>query len=243
MTRDIPDVAVDFIAQHEGLRLTAYKDSVGVWTIGYGSTSGVEAGMTITKAEAKARLKVDLRQSATRIDQRIGAIVDELTENQYAALLSLVFNVGAGPGWTLWKRLKARQFDQIPGEIIKFCNAGGKKIQGLVNRRADEVKLWATDEPGSVGLSLPSSETRVMVTPPTPADPTPPAKSAQLISGGIAAATTTTVAVQQLSAQVLPFADRSERVGKIVQALAVVGAIAVVVGFVLAWLKKREARG
>ena len=241
--RDIPDIAVDFIAEHEGCKLTAYQDQVDVWTIGYGSTTGVKAGDKITKSQAKELLRSDLTTAATRLEQRIGSVVDEITQHQYAALLSFVFNVGANPSWTIWKRLKARLYDQVPLELMKFVNAGGSKIQGLVNRRADECKLWATDEPGTVVVALPSSVTRgIGVTPPTPADPIPPQKSTQLISGGVAAAATTAVAAQQLTAQILPFATHSEAVGKIVSALAVIGAIAVVIGFVFAWIRKREAR-
>jgi lysozyme len=174
--RPIPDIAVTFIGQHEGVRLKAYQDSGGVWTVGYGSTTGVTSTTVISLGQAQMRLRADLQTAAQRIYAIIGPIADDLTENQYAALLSFVFNVGANPAWTIWKLLKARQFDQIPGELIKFVNAKGVKIQGLVNRRADEVKLWSTDEPGSVPDTPPSSETRAADTPPTPAPPAEPPK-------------------------------------------------------------------
>lgn len=241
--RDIPDIAVDFIAQHEGCKLTAYQDVIGVWTIGYGSTMDVKQGDKISPEQAKVRLRADLGTAAGRIEDRIGDIVAILTENQYAALLSFVFNVGAGAGWTIWKRLRAKQFDQVPLELMKFVNASGQKVLGLVNRRADECKLWAKEETGTSTEMVPSSITRqVGITPPTPSDPIPPQRSTQLISGAVAATATTGVAVQQLTAQVLPFAAHSEIVGKLVSALAVIGAIAVVVGFVFAWIRKREAR-
>lgn len=240
--RAIPDIAVDFIAQHEGVRLKAYQDSVGVWTIGYGSTTGVRAGLTITLDQAKLRLKTDLQQAAQRIEARIGDVVNDLTENQYAALLSLVFNVGASPGWTLWKRLKAKQFDQVPGEFIKFVNAGGQKVQGLVNRRTDEIKLWSTDEPGSVAVSMPSSDTRVMPTPPTPTDPTPPGKSATIIGGALAVCGTVPTAAKTVIDAVSPYQEFAPLVGKMIAVAGVAGAVAAVVVLVLNWLKKHQER-
>lgn len=243
MTRPIPDVAVDFIAQHEGCKLKAYQDSVSVWTVGFGSTSGVHEGLTITLADAKGRLKTDLRQAADRIEARIGDVVEILTDNQYAALLSLVFNVGAGASWTIWKRLKAHQFDQVPGEIIKFCNAGGVKVQGLVNRRTDEIKLWSTDEPGSVPeVAIPSSVTRAADTPPTPTDPTPAGKSATIIGGALTVCGTVPVAAKTVIDAVSPYQEYAPLVGKLIAAAGVAGAVAAIVVLVLNYLKKREAR-
>lgn len=57
--------------------------------------------------------------------------------------------------------VRARQFDQVPGELIKFVNAGGKKLQGLVNRRTDEIRVWSTDEPGSEDVSFTSGAMRL----------------------------------------------------------------------------------
>jgi GH24 family phage-related lysozyme (muramidase) len=243
--RPIPDIAVDFIAAHEGKRLTAYLDAAAppVLTIGYGHTGGVKAGQKITDAQAKAFLKTDLLTAAGRISDRIGTVVDELTEHQWAALLSFVFNLGADPKWTIWKRLRDRKFDQIPGEMIKFVSAGGNKLQGLVNRRADEIKLWSTDEPGSLPESPPSSETRAVETPPTPSDPTPPAKSPTLIGGALGVATTVTVAANSITNTVSPYKDASPWIGQAIAILATVAAAAAVIVLALNWLRKREARG
>ncbi len=171
--RAIPDLAVDFVARHEGRRLGAYQDQGGVWTIGYGHTGGVKPGARITVAEARGLLKADLAVAGLRLACKLGVVADELTEPQYAALLSFVFNLGTGDParreWTIWTRLRARRFDQVPLEMMKFVNAGGRKLQGLVNRRSEEVKLWSSDEPGSTTDVLSSGVTRVIPTPPTPA--------------------------------------------------------------------------
>ena len=50
--------------------------------------------------------------------------------------MSFVFNLGAGAKWTIWKVLKARRFDEVPPQLMRFVNAGGRVVKGLVNRRA-----------------------------------------------------------------------------------------------------------
>lgn len=247
--RAIPNVAVDFVGQWEGCELTAYQDIVGVWTVGYGSTGTyVFKGLKITKAQARELLRDDLKIAAARVIKRVGAaVVDELTENQWAAILSFTFNLGSGnpnkPEWTIWKRLRAKQFDQVPLEFMKFVNAGGKKVQGLVNRRAAEVKLWATDEPGSSEEVLPSSVTREIATPPTPADPTPPGKSATVITLATSAVAGVPVAAKTTMDAIQPYAEYAPIVHQALGGLAVVAACAVVLGLVLAWLSKRKQRG
>src|SRR5215213_5139029 len=100
--RDIPAAAIDFVSRWEGCRLAAYQDVAGVWTIGYGSTGPhVRPGLKITADQAKALLCDDVRVAAARLEARIGAaVVDELSEDRYAALLSFTFNLGASPDWT-----------------------------------------------------------------------------------------------------------------------------------------------
>lgn len=190
--RAVPQSAVAFLREHEGCVLRVYDDAnprlmlqpgqrtAGTLTAGYGHVSpSLQIGQTVTQADADVWLLQDLDVAASRLFQRIGSVAEELTDNQYAALLSFVFNVGSGD-WTIWKRLKARQYDQVPVELMRFTNAAGKKNQGLVNRRAAEVVLWSTDEPGSADVVLTSGATRSMDTPPTPTDPQPARKSATL---------------------------------------------------------------
>ena len=158
-------------------------------------------------------------------------------------LLSFVFNVGTGPAWTIWKRLRTRQFDQVPLELMKFVNVGGRKVRGLVARRAEECKLWATGEPGTTARRVPSSVSRANPTPPTPADPHPPQRSVQILTLAGTAAATTTAAVGQVSQTLAPYAAASDLVRQLVSALAVVAAMAATMGLILAWAKTREARG
>lgn len=244
--RPIPPQAVEFIAKHEGKRLKAYPDPAtggDPWTIGFGHTGpDVTPGKTITLEEAKALLRKDLGTAAERIFARIGNVLPELTDNQYSALLSFVFNVGANPSWTIWKRLKGRQFDQVPQELMKFTNAAGKRMQGLVNRRAEECKLWTTDEPGTVMQFAPSSVTREALTPPVPNDPVHPAKSATLISGSLSAVGAVSVAASQVTETIAPWSLHSPIVGQVVTVVAAIAAGAAVATLVLNWLAKRKAR-
>lgn len=241
--RTIPTAALDLVSKWEGCKLTAYKDIVGVWTIGYGSTGPhVMPGLTITKAKARDLLRDDLGIAARRIAERVKAdVLSDLTDNQYAALLSFVFNLGANPKWTIWKILNARAFDQVPAQFMRFVMAGGKKVRGLVNRRSDEAALWSRDEPGEVDENPPSSTTRVIETPPTPMMK-PLMESKSFMTTGAAVLATAPVAVKQVSDAIQPFADTSPVVGQMFATLATIAAALAVAALVFQWLKHRNAQ-
>lgn len=268
--RPIPFEAPNFVRQHEGCVLRVYDDAKprmilkpatpidGTLTAGYGHTGpDVVVGMHVDLAKADAWLMEDLGIAAQRLWAKIGAVVEDLTEFQYAALLSFVFNLGTGDPkkreWTIWKRLRARQFDAVPLEMMKFVNAGGRKLQGLVNRRAAEVALWSTAEPGSDPDNPPSSMTRLMSTPPTPADPVKPSRSATIwlaITGAVGGAVKwvgdTIAQVPDFANTALnainPFAQKSELAQMVANGL---GGLAAVAGLYVAYSvvkKKNEAR-
>ena len=145
MARRINAAGLSLIQQWEGLKLTAYKDVAGIWTIGYGHTSAagsptVTPGMTITKAEASRILQNDLAKFEARVEKLVKV---PLTDNQFAVLSSFDYNTGALHKSTLLKKLNKGDYNAVPGELAKWVNAGGKKVQGLVNRRAAEAGLWA----------------------------------------------------------------------------------------------------
>jgi GH24 family phage-related lysozyme (muramidase) len=152
-TRPIPPEAVEFIKQYEGVRLTAYRDVAGVHTIGYGHTGeDVHAGMTISEEDAEALLEGDLHEAAELLAKRVKPkIIDLLSDSQYAALLSFVFNLGAAPEWTIWRVLNEKKFDEVPVQMTRFVYARNPwtrkqiKVAGLVKRRAAEVELWRHD--------------------------------------------------------------------------------------------------
>lgn len=249
----IPDAAIDIITRWEGLKLKAYLCPAGVWTIGYGSTGpGVVKGLTITKAQALTLLRADLEIAADRIYARIGPVVLSLSDNQYAALISFVFNLGANANWTIWKILKAKAFDQVPTQLMRFTKARDPAtgdlvtVRGLVNRRTDEVKLWTTpDEDDKPEVILPSSTTREVETPPAPMEK-PAATSKSFVASAVTAGAAVTAAVpqgiEQVNKAVAPYADKSEWVGNLVAVLAGLAATCAIASLVFLWLKQRNGR-
>lgn len=132
---------VDFIKRHEALRLNAYKDAVGVWTIGYGHTLTAKQGMTITEEEAKILLIQDLKVAEDEINRHLLP----LKQYQFDSLTSLVFNIGVGAfrRSTLLKRLKIDvNHPDIANQFNRWVYGGGKILKGLVKRRKEEVNLY-----------------------------------------------------------------------------------------------------
>jgi lysozyme len=148
MVRHVIDSVRAKLEQFEGLRLTAYKDSVGVLTIGYGHTGkDVVPGLTITQADADQLLASDLVEAENAVSRLVKV---PLSDNQFGALVSFTFNVGtsAFAGSSLLKKLNAGDYEAEPAELAKW-NKGtvnGKKVvlPGLTNRRAAEAGIWAT---------------------------------------------------------------------------------------------------
>ena len=134
---------IEFIKAHEGLRLDAYLCPAGVPTIGYGHTYNVKIGDRITAEQAEMLLIGDLIVAETEVN-RYGL---HLTQNQFDALVSFVFNVGAGNfrNSTLLKRLKANPNDpDIANQFKRWVYSDGKVLPGLVRRRNEEAKLYFT---------------------------------------------------------------------------------------------------
>jgi len=241
--RPLPAVAADFVARHEGVRYRAYQDAGGVWTVGYGHTGPeVHAGTVITDKQALKFLEADLIVAASRLAAVVKReVIDALTENQYAALLSFVFNLGADPTWTIWKRLNARAFDEVPVQMSRFVYVGKVKVKGLVNRRAAEVALWSTAEPGSVEDDAPpSSVTRDEVTPPA-SMALPASQSKSIVTTCAATVATAGVAVGEVIKAVTPYATQSPLVGHAVSTLAIVAAGLAAAGALFVFLKNRQA--
>lgn len=145
MTRRVNAESLALIKQWEGLRLTAYEDVGGVLTIGYGSTSDVEPGMKITRAQAHRRLVKDLAVAEGTVDSLVKV---DLTPNQFGALVSFVFNVGtnAFAKSTLLRKLNAGDYASVPSELARWNKVKGKTVAGLANRRAAEAGLWSRGE-------------------------------------------------------------------------------------------------
>jgi lysozyme len=137
---------VDLICGFEGKRLVAYDDGVGVWTIGFGTTvypNGIKVkkGDTCTEAQAKAYMAYDLKKFESAVNN---AVKVPLNQNQFDALVSLAYNIGtdAFSKSTLVKKLNANNIRGAADQFDVWVNAGGNRMQGLVNRRAKEKALF-----------------------------------------------------------------------------------------------------
>lgn len=135
------------IKRHELLRLKAYLCPAGVPTIGWGSTKGVAMGMTITEQQADARLVQDLATAESAIHKHVKV---PLTQNQFDALASFVFNVGVKnfQGSTLLKKLNEGKYAAAAEQFQFWRNARDPKtgklgvLPGLVKRRAEEREVF-----------------------------------------------------------------------------------------------------
>lgn len=128
---------LNLIMKFEGCRLTAYQDAVGVWTIGYGHTSGVRKGQRITKEQAIEFLK----QDCLKAEKNVNAYATRYNwnQNQFDALVSFAFNIGSINQLTANGK---RSIAEISQKILAYNKAGGKVLKGLTDRRKAEKALF-----------------------------------------------------------------------------------------------------
>lgn len=242
--RAVPDCAASFVRAHEGLKLVASPDIAGHMDAGYGHDEPtLTAGQAITQRQADLWLADDLNKAAASVCAILQEpVLLDLTDNQYAALISFVFNVGPNPSATLWKVLNARDYDHVPEQLMRWVYAGGNKVQGLVNRRSAEVQLWSTAEPGSVPDQPSSAVTRTADTPPLPAKPTGIKAHVIACVGVVGAACTTYAAPVKNAADQLAAFSGSHIISHVSEALLTVAGIATLGGIAAGWLKNRQAK-
>jgi lysozyme len=129
-------------AQFEGLRLTAYQDSVGVWTIGYGHTGAdVHPSLSITQQQASDLLLKDVASAVAAVNRFVRV---PLTQNQFDALVDFVFNLGAGTfsTSTLLRELNNGNFAAAAAQFPLWVHAKHEILPGLVTRRKAEQALF-----------------------------------------------------------------------------------------------------
>lgn len=146
MAREISRDGLALIKLFEGLRLQAYADIVGVATIGWGHTKtvtkeDVRNRRSINLAQAEALLKSDLKVYENAVDK---AVKVPLNDNQFAALVSLCFNIGtsAFAKSTLVKLLNQSNYREAAPQFNRWNKAGGKVVAGLSRRRQHERALF-----------------------------------------------------------------------------------------------------
>lgn len=133
---------LNLIKQYEGLRLSAYRDPVGILTIGYGHTRNVVLGQKITEEKAEAYLLEDLIIAQNKVSKL--EPIYHWNQNEFDALVSFTFNIGSITDLT---KFGTRTKEEIANKMLLYVNAGGKKMQGLVNRRKAEHDLFLTPVP------------------------------------------------------------------------------------------------
>lgn len=153
MTRRTNHRGKAIVKNAEGLYLTAYLCPANVWTIGYGHTRGVKAGDTCTEAQAEAWLVEDLAAAEAAVARLVKV---PITDNQFSALVSFCFNVGADEDTdtiaeglgdsTLLRKLNACDYIGAANEFTKWNKGGGRILNGLVTRRLAERNLFLAND-------------------------------------------------------------------------------------------------
>ncbi|HEV2711318.1 MAG TPA: lysozyme [Edaphobacter sp.] len=136
------DAGFALTKQFEGLRLTAYQDQVGVWTIGYGHTGReVHGGMVITQDQADVLLHSDVAGGVACVNR---AVTANISQCHFDALVDFVFNLGCARllGSTLLRHVNAGEFDLAAPQFLLWDHAGGVVVQGLLVRRKAEMGLF-----------------------------------------------------------------------------------------------------
>jgi lysozyme len=148
MPRTINQAGIDLIKSFESCRLTAYPDVRGIWTIGWGHIAGVTKGMVFTQAQADDALLADLRSAEAAVVRGVGAAAT--TDDQFAAMVSLCYNIGAGAfaDSTVLREHCAAAYQAAADAFLMWNKAtiDGvlQVVAGLTRRRNAERALYLT---------------------------------------------------------------------------------------------------
>lgn len=148
----ISKTGIDLIKEFEGCHLTAYRDEVGVWTIGYGITNAdksitgttIKQGLKISQSTAEKWLEESLNRKylplVMKYDTRYG-----WNQNEIDALTSFAYNIGSIDQLTA---NGSRSRETIAKKMLEYNKAGGTVYRGLTRRREAERKLFLTPMEG-----------------------------------------------------------------------------------------------
>ena len=134
-------ILIAAIKKFEGVRLTAYQDAKGVWTIGYGHTKDVKKGDQITHYQAEQFLREDLQ----KFEAVANKCANLTTQGRYDAVVDFIYNCGPAKfnSSTLKKYIESRKTTwEIQEQFLRWVNSGGKKLGGLVSRRIWEANRF-----------------------------------------------------------------------------------------------------
>lgn len=144
--RKTNQAGIDLIKHYEGFQSEAYRDPVGVVTIGYGHTASTlphaVMGMVITESQAQEYLVNDLSLTEQGVED---AVKVPTTDNQFSSLVSFAFNLGLGnlKSSTLLKLLNSGDYIGAKNQFVNWDKAGGKVLNGLLARRRAEADLFS----------------------------------------------------------------------------------------------------
>jgi lysozyme len=196
---------IEFIKQREGLRLTAYQCSAGVYTIGYGSTKGVPPGQRITEKQAESLLQADLKQFEAAVNNEVAVPLSQL---QFDACVSIAFNIGvnAFTKSTLLRLLNQGKHHDAAAQFLRWNKVRGKPVKGLTERRKAEQAMFLKG---------------------TDREPLKPLRKSRELAGSTTAALATIAGetVTELKDQVEPLALYADSLRWVFLALAMAGII------------------
>lgn len=139
------DTLIGKLKEFEGLRLEAYKCPAGAWTIGYGHTRGVRPGQKITEKQAEELLRGDLLPA----ERTVNSLGLDLTQGQFDALVSFVYNVGEHAFLCSSLLDTVRRDRRSPGirrQLLRWTYGGGKELEGLRRRREWEAQRYFQED-------------------------------------------------------------------------------------------------
>lgn len=144
MAREVSEAGVRLVQEFEGCRLDAYRCPAGIPTIGYGATGpDIRMGMVWTQEQAEARLAEDVQRFADAVER---ALTVDVSDNEFAAMVSLAFNIGAAAfrKSTLLRLVNDGHFEAAAQQFERWNRAGGRVMAGLTRRRQAERALFET---------------------------------------------------------------------------------------------------
>lgn len=135
---------LDLIKKFEGCRLQAYQDVSGIWTVGWGQTGPwIDESTMLSQAQADTLLERELKKKEEAMSR---IVIAPTTENEWAALVSLAYNIGIGAfaNSTLLRYLNSDQKGLVPEQFLVWCKVKKKVIPSLLARRQTEKELYET---------------------------------------------------------------------------------------------------
>jgi lysozyme len=138
---EISEAGLALIQEFEGLRLIAYQDPVGIWTIGWGHTRTARPGMRISVEQATALMRQDLAEFERCVFR---ALKRPIAQHEFDALVSWAYNIGCGAmrSSTLIRKFNGGDKLGAADELLRWNKAGGKRLAGLVRRRRAERAMF-----------------------------------------------------------------------------------------------------